>query len=347
MAPYIIVLIVTVSYVVLYQNGLNRNTLLIPVLLLTTFAAVRHYTIGTDTPNYTYPFRTHLDPSKFLYDFRIEIGYQFLIKTMLRIANNYFWYLLTVAFLAITPVLIFFKKNSSNYPLSIYIYITFGFYTAIFNPIRQSIAIAICVFGINFILQKKPLHYTVSILIASLFHISAWVMLPFYMVCHSKKKLEFKIIASLSLSFLLVPLTIAYMAVQNDRYTNYTQLVHNSANGLWTVILYTLIAFGVYISGFSLRKDNYIFKTLEPITLCGISALIPIFMLGTDPSGPQRISGYFTILITILFPLILKKYSNPLFYFLFLLFSLIYFTVSVYYLGGIYPYKLNTIFVAF
>ena len=67
----------------------------------------------------------------------------------------------------------FFHKYS-NYPmLGIFIFISFYFVDLYMAQLRQSIAIGILVLGIDFVIKNKPWFFLLTVIIASLFHITA------------------------------------------------------------------------------------------------------------------------------------------------------------------------------
>ncbi len=57
-----------------------------------------------------------------------------------------------------------------------------GLFFWTFNGLRQAIAVMIFFYAIKFFLEKEPLQYALLISIASLFHISVIIMLPFYFI---------------------------------------------------------------------------------------------------------------------------------------------------------------------
>ncbi len=93
----------------------------------------------------------------------------------------------------------FFIKGSYRFqfllPLMFFFVISSGFFFWTFNGLRQSIAIMIFFYSIRFLMEKDLLRYTLWISIASLFHTSIIIMLPFYFI--TKIKFNQKLIALL------------------------------------------------------------------------------------------------------------------------------------------------------
>jgi len=78
----------------------------------------------------------------------------------------------------------FFIKGSYRFsfllPLMVFFLLTSGFFFFSHSAIRQSIAIAIFFYSIKFIIEGKFNKYIIFILVASLFHQSALMLLPIY-----------------------------------------------------------------------------------------------------------------------------------------------------------------------
>ncbi len=315
--------------------------------MLATFAAIRHYTVGSDAPSYTLWFRIPVSSAGYEFNKDVEFGYQLLFKLMLKVFNNYSEYFFLVSCVIIYPVLVTLRRYSNNYLFSFFIYVSFGFYTALFNPVRQMIAVSICFYAMRYIFEKKFFPFVFFVLLSSQFHISALVMLPFYFICNIKLKVEIKCLFAFLFSWVGAAIAIKYLAAGNARYANYTDAMTSNGNGLYTVLLFSIIALCVYILGGNIRKNNPFYALVEQLYLIGVSILIPLVALKTDPSGPQRIISYFSVYLMFVFPLIFKYINNKFITMVFVLFCLIYFVLTTLYFGDIYPYKVNEIYDAF
>ncbi|HBR2002741.1 EpsG family protein [Klebsiella pneumoniae] len=347
MIPYITVLIIIYTWIVLENKTIGRKTIIVPLLLLGTLAAVRYYGVGTDADMYTRYFRFPFNTYAFYFDPDVEAGYQYFVYLIRELySDDYFLYFAIMAIVCIIPVLYTLKKFSIDYPLSVYIYITFGLYFALYNQVRQAIAMGICFYATKYLLKKEFLKYSLFILIASQFHITALVMIGMYFVCHNKIRLEIKALSISVVGAIAAPLLIAHMALNNSRYEHYTEAAtNNGTNGLLTVGLYTAMALFFYIFGRRIRNEDNDYKIFECMYICGVAALLPVAMLGTDPAGPQRIVQYFLYYIMLLFPVIFKKINNTLITFLFMIMAFVYFTLMISNnIACVFPYKLNSIF---
>ncbi|NNH34595.1 EpsG family protein [Acinetobacter sp. NIPH 2377] len=329
------------------KYSINRKSYFFLLITLCTFASIRNYSVGTDTSNYVSFFISGIDYKYYIYDPNVELGYQFLVYNILKFTHNYALYLLTVSIIVVSLMLYSIRKYSKNYILSIYIYITFGFYTFLFNTLRQAIALAILFYGVKYFLEKKLIKYLIIVFIASLFHVSAWIMIPFYFLVHSKIKLEVKAISTFISSGILSGMVIQYMSASNQRYEQYTQESEHSGGYLF-LLFYMVIAVFLYVFGKNLRLKNKDYNLLEQLYICGLVCVLPIAFLGTDPSGPQRVLYNFSVYLIFLIPMLLREQFNKLVYIsIFYTLAFIYFMMITYSLYGIYPYVINDVFRIF
>ncbi|WP_074241964.1 EpsG family protein [Chitinophaga niabensis] len=144
---------------------------------LLLIAGLRH-NVGTDYPTY-----------KLFYDNPDQRDIQFeYIYTPVRNLLTFFGLPSPAFFLLCSFITFFyffkgFKAYSVSIPLSILLFITLGFYTNSFNIVRQFVALGLYFyFGLRYMKSRQFFHYLLTILIISVFHISALLMLPFYFI---------------------------------------------------------------------------------------------------------------------------------------------------------------------
>ncbi|WP_180136497.1 EpsG family protein [Acinetobacter sp. YH12066] len=346
MIPYILVVFFVLFFVLYEQKILGRKAVLVPLFLLVALASIRSNRVGTDSGTYTAAYTEEYYPYEFGFDSNIEYGYQLLDSIIIRFSYDYFWLFLVTSIIVVMSHLITIKKISVNYFWSIFIYMTFGYYTFFFNGLRQGLAMAICLLGLPYLIQEKFLPYLIVITFASTFHISALIMLAFYFLVHIKLKLEFKVVFCAIISVLSSQILIQYFAKNNARYEHYTQQAEQPG-GYITLAFYFIVAFFIYIYGLKVRKDDMAFNKLEQIFLCGLALVFPIALLGTDPSGPQRIMYYFVDTVIFLIPYVLKRFNSFYFNLFFFVISIIYFILITMRFSNLYPYQINSIFGIF
>ena len=108
-----------------------------------------------------------------------------LIKIL--ITDNYRVYLLIIAAIQGLILALVFRKYSSDYWLSVFLFIAATDYISwMFNGIRQFIAVVIVLAGTKWLLEKRYIPYIILVLFASLFHQTALIMIPIAFIVRGK-----------------------------------------------------------------------------------------------------------------------------------------------------------------
>lgn len=346
MLPYLLVLGFVVFWIVLERKALGRTAFFMPLIVLSLFAGLRSYQVGTDSGTYTRHFRSNLNIYNFEFEEGVELGYQLLEYILLSINADYFWLFILTAILIVCCYLTIFKRYSVNYAFSVFLFITLGVYTFFFNGLRQGIAMAIFVLAIPYLLEKKFIPYILVCLFASLFHTTALFMIPFYFMVNLRIKPLYKIISTFLGSLFISSFLINYLATTNERYESYTE-ISDEAGGLLTLGFYSILLLFIYLIILLYKiTDEYIIK-LFTFYAVGVVFIIPVAMLGAMASGPQRLINYFTWTLVILLPVVFKKINNVYITSLAALIFLVYFILTTSTFSNLAPYIINPVFEIF
>ena len=95
-----------------------------------------------------------------------------------------FWLLLIAAFFTVMCALFLYKFSKQPY-IGLVAVLSL-FYSFTFTGIRQTVALAIVFLSLRFISEKKLIPFILSVLVASLFHSTAIIMLPAYFIAKLK-----------------------------------------------------------------------------------------------------------------------------------------------------------------
>lgn len=343
MTPYILVLLFIMLWMVLEKKAVNRRSFWVPLITLTLFAAVRSYRVGTDTGLYTLKFRNNFYVDNFVISEHKEYGYQLLEYALLNISHNYFWLLFTSSLIVVACYLIIIRKLSDSYIYSVFLFITLGTYTFFFNGLRQGMAMAIFSLATPYLLDKKLIPFLTITLFASLFHVSALFMIPFYFILNININNIYKYIITFLSSLLASQAIISYMAQNNPRYEAYTE-ANERAGGYLVLAFNILLMLGLYFIKNSYHIKDKKFTSLLTYYSIGIFFIIPIIFLGTSASGPQRLLKYFTWVSMLLIPIALRKVNNSVIYILSTLLAIVYFILTTSKFSNLAPYYLNPFF---
>ena len=346
MLPYILILFFVMFWIWLEKESLNRKAFWLPLFILVLFASFRNYRVGTDTGTYVRNFINQLDYQYFNFRDGVELGYQLIEYLLLRITYNYFWLFFVTSFIVVFCYLYIFRKNSKDYTTSVFIFITLGTYTFFFNGLRQGLAMAIFAFAIPYLITRNFYKYFLICIFASFFHTTALLMVPFYLLVNSNFKLVYKLVATFFGSFILSKSLILYISSTNERYENYSQTSENSG-GLLTLGFYVVIFIIVYIGSYIYKIKDKDFLQMFAFYALGVVFMIPIALLESNPSGPQRLLPYFTWTLALILPFLYKKINNNYIYAASFILGLIYFYLTTSRFSNLTPYTINPIFEIF
>lgn len=346
MTPYLFILGLVMFWVYLEKIALNRKAFWVPLLLLSIFAGVRSNRVGTDSGTYTSLFQSNLNTEYYEFNPDVEIGYQYFEYFLLNFTHQYYWLFLITSFIVCFCYLSVIKRFSHDYIFSIFLFITLGLYTFFFNGLRQGVAMAIFALSLPYLLEKKFILYFLICIFASFVHTSALFMIPFYFLVNIRIKLIYKIATVFLFSIISSQLIIQYFAESNKRYESYAEFSDESG-GLFILGFYFILLFFIYIMKKIYNiKDAFFQKTFEFYAL-GIAFLIPVAMLGTAASGPQRLLGYFTWVLVLILPYIFLRINNKIIKYFFSILMIVFFYLTTSRFSNLMPYTLNPVFEVF
>lgn len=232
---------------------------------------------------------------------------------------------------------------SNSYLMSVFLFITMYYYLNSFNLVRQYIVVAILFFSLKFIIKENFKKFIVSVIIASLFHITALIMIPFYWIL--KKRFSTMtyvvlIFATIGLSF-ATPAIVGIVSRLIPKFALYTHYEFEGASS-FSVILITLSLFV-----FSIFNKNKLIKTNKHgwIYVNAVYFALLFSILSTKNILFFRVAIYFYIYCLLLIPiclLILDKKVRPAA----ILLVLSTFTYYLYHMisnnnSGVFPYQYN------
>lgn len=346
MLPYLLVLSFVLLWILLERKTINRTAFWLPLIALSLFAGMRSSRVGTDSGTYTKPFRNNLNIYNFQFDEFVEPGYQLLEYNLLKVTHNYFWLFFVTALIVVYCYLRIIKKYSVNYWLSVFLFVTLGVYTFFFNGLRQGIAMAIFALALPYLLEKRLVPYLLICFLGSLFHNTALFMIPFYFLVNLRIKPVYKIIATFIGSLFISRFLIQYLAASNERYEGYAE-ADQLGGGYLTLGFYVILMLLIYgtIRIYNI-KDEQLIKMFTFYAV-GVVFLIPIAMLGANPSGPQRLLTFFTWILVLILPILFKRINNLYVTSTAMIMFIIYFIMTTSAFSNLSPYRINPILEIF
>ena len=184
---------------------------LMAILLPSIIAGVRDFTIGYDVQLYgvnQFQLAVYSDSfGEYRQTLNTDIGYAALNYLVSRFTDNANWFLFWHEFIIVLLVYLFAYGRREKHPMWLTMLAFFTiFYNATFNLLRQSLAIAITIFGMKYAEDRKLLKFILTIIIACMFHMTSIIVLPVYFLFgleKSKKKIIYKTFLLLLIVFIL------------------------------------------------------------------------------------------------------------------------------------------------
>lgn len=324
-----------------YKNY-NNIFILISLVSLIVISGFR-YKSGTDFHTYTEIYM--LAPKTNLSD-ATDIGFLIICKILNRISLDPQLMFLVTSIIINILIVNTLRKKSTSYELSMWLYInTFAYYST-FNGVRQWVAAAIVFSGSEYLFKRNFKKYLIVVILASLIHASAIVMLVIYFIVNSKPfslRNLFIIISFIGAIFLYIPfVNLLFKLLQGTQYAYYFNVVKDSTNGVnpIRIIVYLLpvILFALFYKKLNKKKD----KEIDIIfNLCIIGSLI--MLLSVKQVFFARLIFYFDVYYLLLIPRLVtigsKKFNRLIYYFIVICYFLFSYTLLTYGEARILPYE--------
>ncbi len=321
--------------------------LILTFLTMVLFAGLRSADVGTDTWSYVliYKYKNIGAIDIFNQDsLTKEPGFTLIQKTALSISPNYWALLVMVAVICYSLILYSIIKQSKNRVLSLFFFITLGYYTFCFNAARQAVAISIYLLAIPYILKKEFWKYSLIVLIAALFHRSVLIAIPLYFIF--RQKYSGKSLLLLSIISIIVALILPYLIdVASEINVKYNLYKKTTATGgyLLTLFYVLLSIFFIYMRKNIPKVDKRKYDIYLQMLICG-SIIYLIVILTGRYIELCRCAAYFQISSIFLVALLFNKRNGmasrqllvPI-----VISCLIYYYIYLVRFANLVPYTLN------
>ena len=349
---YIIIVTLFILGFIFNKNKFDKRVVLIlSILFMFIFSTFRDVSVGNDTNEYVRVFNSFGGIDKLadnINSSRYELGYV-LINTIIKtFTNNYTILLGIISIIYLYSIYHFINKHSKSKWISIFLFYTLGIYFLIFNLLRQCIAISIFLYAIDFIINKNPIKYIISIFIASLFHITALILIPIYLFANKRINL----ISILSIIMIILAMLFCFDQIMNilikifPQYSRYYISSKYAGTGVKLAsIMQIMISLFILVFGELFYKKNNkldrlekmdVFENIQIFNLC-------ILIISMKFNLLDRISDYFLMIQAVYLSNVLSNVDST-FYLkntLVINISIIYITIIQYFRpewSGIFPY---------
>ena len=285
-------------------GGKNKVFLFLTFMLLFVIAAFRSYTVGNDTPEYYRVFKLISSTNSIqnaLTVSRYDVGYIVLNYIVSHLHGDFTMLLCIITGFYLISVLRVLNKYSSNIRIAVLAFFAFSAFYDIMNVLRQSIAIAIFLFSLDFLIERKPLKYFAIVICATFFHSTSIILLLVYFVPRanfSKLKDVFKWVAIGGIGIIGLNYMIAIFTSFFPYYAHYFNSIYSVGGVRIASIGFLLVRLSIVVllfmtGGIHLfakiadTKSNVLLQLMMIDVLCSLASIgFNLF---------DRIEGFFTL----------------------------------------------------
>lgn len=329
------------------KNQKNKASLFAVLLVMTLFAGLRSAEVGTDAAGYARRFLS--DSWELTGDIweqiKSEPGFFFLNKFLALFSNKY-WVLFTgIALLTYSCVLKSVKSETNKILIPIFVFITLGFYTFVFNAARQGLAVAVYMLSYQYLFDdfKKGFpRYCFFVFLAAMFHKTVIIALPLYFLFRQRFCIKVCLIIVL-LGYLIgmsLPAFFAYAGTLESRYLIYST---QASGGELLTVFYVIMSVFFIIwrskvdQSYKRKYDVFLNMMLFGTLIYVIVQLSGVYVELT------RFAAYFQVSAIFLWSFIYlsRKKPSPAFSLVIVVGHLLFYFIFCTRMASLVPYKFN------
>lgn len=282
-------------------------------VVLTLFVGLRtHY---NDTQTYLHAYSL-IDPSVSLSVVDLSLGNNpgFNMTNILlkRAGVSGQSYLMLYAVVTVSINLWFLRKYSTNLWLSVFLYITVAGYTNNLAAMKQCVAVALCLVGVDRAIRKKWISFVLWVLLGSLFHAYAlmYLLTPLLMFRPWSRKTYILILGTLIVGALLQPLMgtiINITSMLGEEYSAET-FAGEGINPFRLAVVLVPVLLSFMCQKHIARENDPAYNLL--LNLVTMNALIMYIALFGTANYFARLANYFVIFHAVTIPWLFRFFET-------------------------------------
>lgn len=315
----------------------NQIPLVLSFCVIFLFVGLR-YNVGNDYQSYVFLFKS----IKYGLDTHLEFGYFFLNKLFASHIDGYKYVMIICAFITYFFLYLTLVREKIL-ALGVFFIFTYEFLFLSNDQVRQGLVIAVFLYSIHFIEQRKFYKYVLIIsLSAVLFHYSAFLLLPAYFI---KRKLISSYIwyVAIITSFIfylkgffqkVLLNIIGFIPYYGERYLKYAKFISPEELGSGLAVL-LWVALALFIAS---QQEKIKRPIIVNLYLLGMI----VYLISLDFHLLSRAASYLFYIKILIFPLYIKNEKNTFFIVTILAVAILFFELEVFLdLGkhGGFPYQ--------
>lgn len=309
-----------------YKTDTQKKVVIFLFLLpLFLIAALRDKSMGPDTITYfnKFYYLKSFESLKTVKSSWMEFGYVAISYIIGKLGFSYYFFQIVISSFVFFSIGKFLFSYSDNIPMACFLILANNSLFGMMNVVRMWIAIAILLFSIDYIKKGKIFQFLLVVLVASLFHFSAWLFIIMYPLARARlnmRRICILIIASVVISVFAMPF-FTYLTNVIGRYGNYlTESRFNVADNMATKIgLVVNICFFLFASFVRLwesidtpgeKNFDITEVTFEKISYVALTISLCISIVGLSNNIMGRVSHYFSVFTLVTTPESINRLKN-------------------------------------
>ena len=292
-------------------NGHDKLFTLLLILYLGVFCGLRIRYNDTTTYIHIYEQTPSLKGLLSLntLSFAQGVGFSILNSVMKSLKFSSQDFLMFYAIITAFSYVRFVRKHAPNFPLAVFLMFSTGFYTFSFAAIKQCMATAICLIGLEYLLRRRTMIFVLFVGLASLFHPYSLIYLLLVFVDY--RPLTTKtylciatfVIIGFSLDHFIEPLVD--ITVMMGATYDMTSFVGEGVNIFRVLVCFVPLVLSIFYGKVffehSTRTENILFN------MCMLNALIMFVGLFGTANYFARLANYFLPAQVVVLPWMFKK----------------------------------------
>ncbi len=353
---YIYMLLLVIILAPILKGTIKGNKFYIVLISMMLFGvcALRGVRVGADLGRYETHFEVclNLDFQGVFGVYQWDcIGFYELIKLFqIFFGDNFHGFLFMLAIIEGLVFAYVLYKHSVNPYMSIMLYMALGYYAFIYSGLKQALATAVVMLAFDFLIRKKYIFFLIITCIAGLIHTPAFIFMGAILIMH--RKINWKTI-------MMYLIATGVMFVFSEEIAVFLSSAYDSVvslEGIGGVGGKLLMMLLFVIAGYVLRIPNGENKTyLCLFNFMIVAAILQI--LAAYGNVFERLSDYYFIFSMLYIPLVFEKterrrgsvhgmviYDKNIYILsntVLMVFSLVYFYVTISATYGLLPYVFN------
>lgn len=238
------------KYAYIEKKSLNKRerfinrVYMIGIFLILFFCSALRFGVGNDYIQYT----------KIAHEVSVggyvvtEIGFNKLVNFIYFLFGGEY-YEIVFALFAYATLIIFLKamyEQSVSFSFTFFIFMTMGLYFQTYNTIRYYLALSLTLYSLRYVIQQEWIKFMFTIMIAALFHKSALIVIPLYILASIRWKV-WQMVLGMLLSVICYGCRDILLLLALELYPSYKDTIYLKGGTSIVGILRGIAILGIYL----------------------------------------------------------------------------------------------------